>query len=233
MSVREVMLAGIRRRLGARAGDGRDRAVAARLAAPPRGPVPTRTRLQGAALVEEFAARAAAAAATVQRLPDAAAVPAAIADWLKAHNLPAEIRVASDPWLACLPWGRLPTLTAHWGAPAPHDRVGVTTALAGIAETGTLLTVSGRAHPHSLSLLPDVNIVVLPVARLVGCYEEAFEQLRRQGPMPRAASLITGPSRTGDIEQTLVLEAHGPGRVHVLLVEDALARERPRNGEGG
>ena len=105
------------------------------------------------------------------------------------------------------------------GRAEPDDLVSVTPALAGIAETGTLMAASGPDHPTTLNFLPAVHIVVLQADRVVGTYEEAWERLREAGALPRTVNLITGPSRTGDIEQTIFLHAHGPGRLHIVLVD--------------
>ncbi|MDX1605990.1 MAG: lactate utilization protein C, partial [Candidatus Competibacterales bacterium] len=100
------------------------------------------------------------------------------------------------------------------------DKVTVTPAFAGIAETGTLMLLSGPDSPTTLNFLPDAHIVVLPAERIVGPYEAAWQRLRaRNEPLPRTVNLITGPSRSADIEQTLQLGAHGPIRLHILLVE--------------
>ena len=70
-------------------------------------------------------------------------------------------------------------------------------------------------------MLTDTEIVVLRASRVVGAYEEAWDLLRAEiGEMPRNVMLVTGPSRSADIEQALELGAHGPRRLHVVLVED-------------
>jgi L-lactate dehydrogenase complex protein LldG len=97
--------------------------------------------------------------------------------------------------------------------------VGITSAFCAIAETGTLLTLSGPRTPATTSLLPETHIAVVRKSRMVRSMEDAWKLLRdEEGRMPRAANFISGPSRTADIEQTLVLGAHGPYRVHIVLV---------------
>jgi hypothetical protein len=92
---------------------------------------------------------------------------------------------------------------------------------AAIAETGTLMLPSAPERPTTLNLLADTAIVVLRASNLVGAYEEAWDKLRAEmGGMPRNVMLVTGPSRSADIEQTLELGAHGPRNLHVVLVED-------------
>jgi L-lactate dehydrogenase complex protein LldG len=103
------------------------------------------------------------------------------------------------------------------------DATSLTGAFAAIAETGTLMMASGPQAPVTLNFLPENHIVVLRASQVTGTYEEAWQRLRAQlgkDVMPRAVNMITGPSRTGDIEQTILLGAHGPRRLHVLLVDD-------------
>jgi len=97
----------------------------------------------------------------------------------------------------------------------------VSHAFGGVAETGTLVLTSGQDNPTSLNFLPDNHIVVIEAKDIAGDYESIWPRLREKfgdGLMPRAVNLITGPSRSADIEQTLILGAHGPRRLHVILV---------------
>lgn len=218
---RAAILGGIRRAAGAlRDAEAARAAVAQRLAAHPRNLIPARTALPPAALVELFVAKARSVAATVERVA-AGGVPDAVADYLAGRNLPARVRVAPDPALLALAWDSRPALEVDFGPARPDDATSVTSALAGIAETGTLLTASGPGHPTGLTFLPSTHIVVLPVERIVGSYEAGWDLLRAAGDMPRTACLVTGPSRTADIEQTAQLHAHGPGRLHIILVDGA------------
>ena len=86
---------------------------------------------------------------------------------------------------------------------------------------------SGPAHPSTLNFVPETHVVVLPASRVVKSYEDVFDAVReltadpdRGGLPPRTVNFITGPSRSGDIEQTLLLGAHGPRRLHIVIVED-------------
>jgi L-lactate dehydrogenase complex protein LldG len=131
--------------------------------------------------------------------------------------------MAPDEELEALPWKDQPMLTVTRGAAREPDAVSVTGALAGIAETGTLMLHSGPGGPSSLNFLPETHVVVLPAARVVGSYEDGWDLLRRRfgnGTMPRTVNFITGPSRSADIEQTIQLGAHGPRRLHIVLVGD-------------
>ena len=86
-------------------------------------------------------------------------------------------------------------------------------------ETGTLVVCSGPDTPSTVSLLPETHICIVRRSRMVSTMEEAFAMLRREkGELPRATWFISGPSRTADIELTIVIGAHGPYRTHVILV---------------
>jgi len=159
---------------------------------------------------------------SVTRVPDLDAVPGAVADYLAAQNLPGSLIMAPHPALRAIPWSARPLLEIREGRAEATDTVSVQHAFAGIAETGTLLLPSGPERPVTLNLLPDTEIAVLNASAILGAYEEAWDKLRAEiGAMPRNVMLITGPSRSADIEQTLELGAHGPRRLHVVLVEDA------------
>ena len=148
-------------------------------------------------------------------------VPGAVGAFLAGHNLPSELVMA--PEVEGYPWQAAPTLTLREGAASKDDLTGLTGAFAGIAESGTLMMVAGPKSPTTLNFLPDTHIVVLGAARIVGTYEETWRSLRAaagdDGPLPRTVNWITGPSRTADIEQTLLLGAHGPRRLHIVLVD--------------
>lgn len=183
--------------------------------------VPARARIDHAAQVAMFADMAEAVAATLARVAGWDAVPQAIADYLKGHNLPTAMAVAPDARLDGVATHGL--FTVRRGAALPQDIVGVSAAFAGIAETGTLMLVSGPETPTSLNFLPDVHVVAVAASDIGGTYEEAWTRLRERFPsaLPRTVNMITGPSRTGDIEQTIQLGAHGPRRLHIVLVDDS------------
>ncbi len=153
------------------------------------------------------------------RVPDIDAVPGAIVDYLAAQNLPSELVMAPHPELRAIEWSARPLLRVREGRAAADDAVSLQHGFAGIAETGTLMLPSGPTRPTTLNLLADTEIVLLLASRIVGAYEEAWDLLRAEiGGMPRNVMLVTGPSRSADIEQALELGAHGPRRLHVVLV---------------
>lgn len=220
MSGREEILGTIRGGLGrGELGADEKAAVEARIEAHARGHRPSRVDhdLDGLAdLFVDYAKRVDVSVDRVARLED---VPEKVADYLTRENLPASLRMAPDPSLDGIPWDKRPTLTVSKGKTDGTDEVGLTGAFAGIAETGTLMMRSGPDHPTTLNFLPDTHVVVIRKSQIVGSYEDAWDRIR-EGKMPRTVNFITGPSRTGDIEQTIFLGAHGPRRMHIVLVED-------------
>jgi L-lactate dehydrogenase complex protein LldG len=216
---RAAILAAIRRGLGRGALPAdQSMMLQARLTAHPRQIIPARVARDHAGLVDLFIANATREFATIDRIHDRTALPEAIATYLRAQNLPMELAIAPHPALKSIDWSANPLLTTRFGRAAASDMVSVQAGFAGIAETGTLMLPSGPGTPTTLNLLPDTEIVVLDTTAIVGPYEDAFDNLRQAGAMPRNVMLVTGPSRSADIERTLELGAHGPRRLHIVLV---------------
>ncbi len=221
MTPKEQLLGSIRRSLHRGAlSDEQTAPLRQRLASHPRHLIPARSQIDRAAQIALFIANVAKEYGTVIRVPAADAVPAAVADYLAAQNLPARIVMAPHPALRAIPWSERPLLEIHEGHSGPLDPVSVQHGFAGVAETGTLMLPSAPERPTTLNLLPDTAIVVLSASRVVGPYEDAWDLLREEGGMPRNVMLVTGPSRSADIEQTLELGAHGPRNLHIVLIED-------------
>ena len=217
---RRAVLASVARALGREAPVASVRAeLERRLAEPAPNLIPRRADLPHPQRVALFIEMAREAAASVAVLPSPAAAPEAVADYLRRENLPPELIIAPDPALEALPWAAWPLLSVRSGRATGSEQVSLTHAFAGIAETGTLMLRSGPDAPTTLNFLPDTNIVLLRADRILGAYEEAWALLRRAGAMPRTVNFITGPSRSADIEQTLQLGAHGPRRLHILLID--------------
>jgi L-lactate dehydrogenase complex protein LldG len=219
---RDAVLERVRKALGHAGPRAQARADAeAYIAAKGQGPRPA----MPADLVARFLQRATDMASTVERLPSLAAVPGAVARYLDALVLPPALAAQKShtgvcwPELASLDWAGA-GLAIEARPTAGNDRLGITGCFCAIAETGTLMFLSGAQTPTATTLLPDTHIAVVRAGRIVSGMEEAFALVRAErGTMPRAVNMISGPSRTGDIEQTIVLGAHGPYRVHILLVE--------------
>jgi L-lactate dehydrogenase complex protein LldG len=195
-----------------------------RLAAPPKHPRPARIAKSHDDLRALFRAHLVGQSATFVEVASAAEVPAAIAQYLRANNLPQRVRAGSDAALAVLPWSKEPTLQRDAGAAAGTDETGLSRAVAGVAETGTLALVSGVENPVTLNYVPETHIVVVDDTDIVGGYEDVWPKVRARfgaGQMPRTVNFISGPSRTGDIGGKLVMGAHGPRRMCVILVRNA------------
>ena len=221
MTARDDILGGIRRALGRGPLPADPQAVLGeRVAAHCRNLIPARAAtLHPAARVDLFVAMAEEVQTTVARVASDNAVPAEVARYLAAENLPAELVMAPDPALDRIPWDSRPLLQIRRGRAGPGDAVSLTPCLAGVAETGTLMLVSGPDTPTTLNFLPDTQIVVMRAGQVVASYEDGWDLVRSRGPMPRTINFVTGPSRTGDIEQRIQLGAHGPRRLHVILID--------------
>lgn len=223
MNGRDQILAGIRRSLNRGAlEEATVEGLREGLATPGRNLMPARTAgLDAGSRAALFRAMAEEVVATVEPVASLKAVPDAVADYLARLNLPATIVVTPDPQLAKVSWKKKPLLSVRVGRVEDADPVAVTACFAGIAETGTLMLLSGPESPTRNNFLPDTHIVVMRKSQIVGTYEEAWSRLReRHGSLPRTVNFITGPSRTADIEQRVELGAHGPRRLHIILVED-------------
>jgi L-lactate dehydrogenase complex protein LldG len=213
MSARERMLALIRERQG-KPGEPQPEeieAVRSHLASHPRNAAPR----DAWDPLTRFRERALSLASTIDEAAAESDVPSCVAAYLGERELGS--RAVCWPALADLDWPRFGLEVVARSARG-DDLVGITGAFCAIAETGTLMTVSGAGSPPSVSLLPETHIAVVARERVVRSMEDAWALLRSDsGGMPRAVSFISGPSRTADIEQTVTLGAHGPYRVHIII----------------
>jgi L-lactate dehydrogenase complex protein LldG len=220
-AARDAILARVRKALG-KSGDraGANTAAKGYMAAHAQGPRPA----MPADLVGKFIRRASDMQSTVERIAGRTEIPGAVARYLDALVLPPALAAQQSragvcwPELADLDW-KSAGLAIEPRPTQGHDRIGITGTFCAIAETGTLVVLSGAETPTATVLLPDTHIAIVRPDRIVSGMEEAFDLVRRErGAMPRAMNMISGPSRTGDIEQTIQLGAHGPFRVHILFV---------------
>jgi L-lactate dehydrogenase complex protein LldG len=215
VSSRERILERIRKaqgRGGNRPSQAELEAIDTYLRAHPRGTPPP----VEADLVARFRARAEAMQCTTDEVAAEADAPAAVTRYLRTNNLP--LAGCVWPQLAHLDWNGAGLALDPRGA-KDGDSVGVTGAFAGIAETGTLVLASGPDTPATVSLLPETHVAIVAVGRIVAHMEDAWALARTEfRQLPRAINFVSGPSRTADIDQTIVLGAHGPYRVHIVLV---------------
>ncbi len=188
------------------------------------GPVllPDRGRAEGLARIELFASEAKLAQAEVRRLAAPDDVPQVVADILKSTGW-THLKIAPDDRLQALDFTGT-ALDITCGSGAGGDHAGLSWAYGAVAETGTLVMRSGPASPTTLNFLPDWHFVVLSTEDIAANYEQVWARLREEAEpdtpvMPRTINWITGPSRTADIEQTLLLGAHGPRKLFILLID--------------
>jgi L-lactate dehydrogenase complex protein LldG len=220
-AARDAILGRVRSALRKTGSDAAARAEAeAYLGAHAEGPRPA----MPADLVARFTQRATDMASTVERIASESEIPDAVARYLDALELPPELAAQKShagvcwPEFASLDWAGA-GLAVEARPTVGDDRLAITGSFCAIAETGTLVFTSGATTPTASALLPDTHVAVVRADRVVAGMEEAFALVRAaHGGMPRAMNMISGPSRTGDIEQTIVLGAHGPYRVHLLLL---------------
>jgi len=220
-TARDGVLGRVKKALGVTGDRATARAEAERyMAAHAQGPRPA----MPADLLAKFMTRAVDMESTVERVADRWAIPAAVARYLDSLVLPPPLAAQKSrkgvcwPEFADLDW-KGASLVVEARPTSGNDRLGITGAFCAIAETGTLMVLTGKDSPTATTLLPDTHIAILRADRVVSGMEEAFALVRQErGKLPRAINMISGPSRTGDVEQTIVLGAHGPFRVHILVV---------------
>jgi L-lactate dehydrogenase complex protein LldG len=200
MSSRDAILAAIRAR---------------RLRETPKPP-PYRAPPTQGDLAESFAKKLSAQHADVRLLESQADVPAAIADILRGRNMAPEIHLPPDSDLAMLDLGSVDIKRE----PPNQFAAAVTFASFAIAETGTLAYAAGRGAPASWHFRPLLEIAIVRAGTVVGELEDVLAALRARGGLPSTLNLVSGPSRTGDIEQTMELGAHGPKALAVLVLKN-------------
>ncbi len=220
-NARERLLGAVRKSLGVTGDDAaRTAAVAERLKARAPNLIPAMAKVSGAKAIKLFTEKLKGQGASVSRITKPDEIPEQLAAYLRDNNLPAEFRTGSDALLAEIPWDTAASLTRHTGAGHGGDAVTLSRAETAAAETGTLFLTSGPENPTTLNFLPDTHIVVIRAEDIHGSYEDAWNVLRKthekQG-FPRTINLVSGPSRTADIEQIIVMGAHGPRRLHVII----------------
>ncbi len=189
-------------------------------------PIPGAVDADHRDLIRQFTSNAEGVSTECRHIATLSEIPGAVAAYLRLHNIPHEITLAPALAHPSIGWDDHRLLRTRVGTAEANDRAAVTLAIAGVAETGTLLLASSPQTPTLLSFLPETSIVILESASIVPIYERAWQLLiDPHGQLPRSANFVTGPSRTGDIGQKLELGAHGPRRLFVIIVDEALPKE--------
>ena len=146
-------------------------------------------------------------------------IETAVLRYLHGLEIDPQIHLGAGPCLDQVVWSE--NVFIYKKSADKNTRVAVSEAFAAIAETGPLVMRSGGDLLPSHNFLPDDHIVIADCERIVRYQEDVWSMLRKDDDFPqRAINLITGPSKTGDIEQTIQYGAHGPRRLHVLIVKD-------------
>lgn len=222
MSARENILGKVRRSLGVSGDDAARRAaVASRLAEAKAGLIPARGQLPLEERIALFGKYAEKYGATLARVGSVGDLPQEVSRYLKSHNLPASVRMGDDPLLKAAGFECEPVLTVLHGASDGTDLAGVSHARGAVAESGTLVLASGPDNPVTINFLPEHHIVAVRAEDVGGSLEEAFAGIASaygKGEMPRTVNFVTGPSRSGDIEQKIIMGAHGPRALHVVII---------------
>lgn len=169
------------------------------------------------ALVAQFAALARAESASVQHVENMADVPSAVGEYLRTNDLPERLVVAQNA--STMDWSALDVIA---GPVAADGDTVCTGCYAGIAEAGALVVLSDADHPTEFNFLAATHIAILPSASILPTFEQVWTKLANDGlatSMPRMMNFIVGPSRTADLGVPSKLGAHGPARLHILVVE--------------
>lgn len=164
-------------------------------------------------LAASFAKKLSAQFADVRMLDSMADVPTAIADILRGKNMGLTVHMPPDSDLAL----DLPGIEIKRTPPGQNDAA-VTRAPFAIAETGTIAYPAAKGRPASWHFRPVLEIAILRASDVVPELEDVLGKLGER--FPSTLNLVSGPSRTGDIEQTMELGAHGPKSLAVLVVRE-------------
>lgn len=183
----------------------------------PTGPVPA-MRQERDARITHFARKAKSASAEVLRVENLSELPGLLREALRSRNLPPALRMGDEPVLGGLDWTGFETSRGPGRLDEPAT---ISRAAFGVAETGTIVLLSGAENPITLALLGEHHYAVLRESDVVCTYEEVWNQMRKDGLDPRTVNLVTGPSRSADIEQKLELGAHGPISLTIILAGGA------------
>jgi len=212
MSARDRILARVRRATGG----GDNVAVAVRLGQRDTrlAPVPAQAQAQGEARITQFIEKTVAVDATASRLASLDDLPAALAEELRNRNLPAAIRTGTDAAFE-RDWGTVERSTGPGRLVEPAT---LSRAHLAMAETGTLVLASGPENPVTLTFLGETHFVVVAADDIKAGFEDMWAEWRSRALDPRTVNMVTGPSRSADIGQTLQLGAHGPVALHVFVV---------------
>ncbi|MGH1417910.1 MAG: LutC/YkgG family protein [Hyphomicrobiaceae bacterium] len=218
-SARERILRGMRRGLGT--ADERKLTKMA-WANAPKAPTPAIAQLNGSGRVAQFLNSFQEMHGTYSELSGIDKLPEIVSQQLRSRNLGQSIRLGSEAEFASLDWSNIEVSIGPGRLKEPAT---LTRAYCASAETGTLMLLSGPSNPVTLNFLGETHFAVLKKSEIEAGFEGMWKRLRASGQDPRTVNLITGPSRTADIEQSLELGAHGPLALHLFLIDDLNSKD--------
>ena len=169
-------------------------------------------------LVSLFEAGVLASSATIQFIEELKDLPQEVRNYILKRQLSSDETTfhLNSPLLKGLTWNPLTQLVSE--ASSSDCEIGITSAFCGVAETGSVALLSDSSRSTAAYFLPENLIIALATDDIVATQEFAWMRLKTEYPsMPRSVIFMTGPSRTGDIEQKIVIGAHGPRMVHLIL----------------
>lgn len=223
MSARDNILGKIRRSLAVSEDDAARRtAVTTRLEKAEPGLIPARGQLPREERIKLFTYYAEKYGATTTRIAAITELPGEVTRYLKSRNLPASVRMGDDAVLKAANFESEPVLDVLMGASDGTDLAGVSHAGSAVAESGTLVLASGPDNPVTINFLPEHHIVAVRADDIGASLEDALAGITARfgkGEMPRTVNFVTGPSRSGDIEQKIIMGAHGPRALHIVIVD--------------
>ena len=222
MQRREAILSRIRKSLNVGDNDAiRQSKIEERLFSAPIGIIPQRGQIEQEAKCRLFTEKVKNVQTTVDNVSNYDEIPAVVATYLRDNNLPSIVQMGESEKLASIPWHNSPHIQIEKTINTNAEAVSITHAHSGIAETGTVVLNSGKENPTGNNFLPQAHIVVIDSNTIEGDFESTWSMLRKKfgkGVLPRTVNMITGPSRSADIQQTLLLGAHGPRAMHIIIV---------------
>ncbi len=181
---------------------------------------PTPRPVVDGTLIDRFIDKHAAVNGTVEIVSSHSQVPGAVQEFLKTHDLPADMVMGDTEFLRGIDW------PDDWNierrSACKTDEVSVTDAICAIAETGTILIASSPQVSSTHLFVPENHVVVLDIGQLVRHLEDALQLVSQQvSGHSRGIHMVTGPSKTADVEQTIQYGAHGPRRLHAIFVDSS------------
>lgn len=169
-------------------------------------------------LLDRFIDKHTAVKGTYKIVSKHSELPNAVKEFLDEHDLPAEMVMGSTEFLRAIDWPDDWTIDRRTACKT--DSVSVTDAICAIAETGTIVTASSAEVSSTHLFVPENHVVVMDTGQLVRHLEDALQLVAKHTiGHSRGIHMITGPSKTADVEQTIQYGAHGPRRLHTIFVD--------------